>query len=260
MPDPMPAPIDIRHQDGIVVVTLNRPAVLNAIDRELRLGLSRTLRSLNGEHGVRAIVWTGAGERAFTAGQDLSELAALDGAGGADWLRSLADLYQAIRDLDKGCVVALNGLASGAGLQIAGHADIVLAHPDVRLGQPEIDAGLPSVLGPWIMRQAMGLARAQEMSLSGRFVTAEACLHYGLVNDIVPRADLASLAVARAAALAAKPRMAFRLTKQRFRQTTQASWDATVAAGVDLVHQAFTTGEPQRMAAAFLARPKAKSR
>ncbi|MSO75988.1 MAG: enoyl-CoA hydratase/isomerase family protein [Alphaproteobacteria bacterium] len=256
----MQAPLDIRHLDGIAIVTLNRPAVLNAIDRELRLALTEALRALNAEHGVRAIVLTGAGERAFTAGQDLAELAGLDAEGGAEWLRSLGDLYQAIRDLDKGCVVALNGLASGAGLQIAGHADMALAHPDVRLGQPEIDAGLPSVLGPWIMRQAMGLARAQEMSLSARFVTAEACLHYGLVNEIVPRADLVRIAIVRAATIGAKPKMALRLTKQRFRQTTQASWDATVAAGVDLVRQAFATGEPQRVGAAFLARAKTKSR
>jgi enoyl-CoA hydratase len=256
----MLAPLDIRHQDGIAILTLNRPAVLNAIDRGLRLALIQALQAFKDDHVVRAVVLTGAGERAFTAGQDLAELADLDAEGGAAWLRSLADLYQAIRDLDKGCVVALNGLASGAGLQLAGHADIALAHPDVRLGQTEIDAGLPSVLGPWIMRETMGLARAQEMSLSARFATADECLHYGLINDIVPRADLLRVAIQRASMLAAKPTMAMRLTKQRLRQTTQASWNATVVAGMDLVRQAFASGEPQRFATQFIQRRKPTTR
>src|SRR5690606_35400522 len=122
-------------------------------------------RELNATAAVRAIVLTGAGARAFTAGQDLGDLAAYDADQGERWVRELGALYQAIRDLDKPIVVALNGLATGAGLQMALHADLRVGHRGIRMAQPEVNAGLPSVLGSWILRECVGLARAQELAL-----------------------------------------------------------------------------------------------
>src|SRR3546814_16562988 len=82
-------------------------------------------------------------------------------------------LYQSIRDLDKPVVVAMNGLATGAGLQMALHSDVRLAHPGVRMAQPEINAGLPSVLGSWLMLISIGLSRTQELALPGKLLRSE---------------------------------------------------------------------------------------
>jgi len=247
-------------RDGdVLILALNRPDVLNAIDAALRAELVAAIRAVNDDTSMRALVITGTGERAFTAGQDLSELAGLDADGAAAWIRSLAGLYDAIRDLDKPSVVALNGLASGAGLQMAAHADLAVGHAGVRMGQPEIDAGLPSVLGAWVMREVMGLGRAQEMSLSARFVDGETAHRFGLIDRLVPQSEVLSRAVEEARRLGAKPPVSMRLTLARNREITCDGWRGAVAAGEDLVRQAFATGEPQRVAQAFLARRRARS-
>src|SRR3546814_15364111 len=95
-------------------------------------------------------------------------------------------LYQSIRDLDKPIAVAMNGLATRAGLQMALHSDVRLAHPGVRMAQPEINAGLPSVLGSWPMLISIGLSLTPDLTLSGKLIGAETCSNTGLVNFIVP--------------------------------------------------------------------------
>jgi enoyl-CoA hydratase/carnithine racemase len=248
-------------RDGaIATVLLNRPDVLNAVDRTMRHELIAALGELNADASVRAIVLTGSGNRAFTAGQDLGELAPLDAAGGAAWVRDLGRLYQAIRDLDKPIVVAMNGLATGAGLQMALHSDVRVAHPGVRMAQPEINAGLPSVLGSWIMLMSIGLSRTQELALSGKLVDAETCLKFGLIDFLVPEDLLLTDAKRIAQSLAEKPPNAVRLTKQRAREVTQAAWDATVEAGARMAAEAFGTGEPQATAKAFLERRRDRRR
>ncbi|MFN4090663.1 MAG: enoyl-CoA hydratase/isomerase family protein [Alphaproteobacteria bacterium] len=248
-------------RDGpIATVVLNRPDVLNAVDAKMRHEIVAAMGELNADEAVRAIVLTGSGTRAFTAGQDLGELAPLDPAGGAAWVRDLGRLYQSIRDLDKPIVVAMNGLATGAGLQMALHSDVRVAHPGVRMAQPEINAGLPSVLGSWIMLISIGLSRTQELALSGKLIDAETCLRFGLVDFLVPEDLVLTDAKRIAASLAEKPPNAVRLTKRRQREVTQAGWDATVEAGARLAAEAFATGEPQATARAFLERRRERRR
>jgi enoyl-CoA hydratase/carnithine racemase len=139
------------------------------------------------------------------------------------------------------------------------HADVRIGHPGIRMSQPEINAALPSVLGSWILRNALGLARAQSLGLSGRSVDGDTCLHYGLVDILVPLGLVLEDAQRTARRLADKPPFAVRLTKRRLRDSTQASWDAAVAAGRALAREAFATGEPQRAAADFLARRRARA-
>src|SRR5690606_3225783 len=142
----------------------------NAVDAALRDAFVAALGASNADEAVRAVVVTGAGDRAFCAGQDLDLSGRLDAETVEPWLRGIGGLYRAIRAMDKPTVAALNGLAAGAGLQIALHCDMRIAHPEVKLSQPEIDAGLPSILGSMIMRAIMGQARTMSMALSCRAV------------------------------------------------------------------------------------------
>lgn len=239
--------------DGQLWLTLNRPDKLNAIGPETRRALTEALRTAADDADVAVVVLTGAGDRAFTAGQDLAEMTDLDADGGANWVRELAALYDALRALDKPSLVAVNGYASGAGLQLALHADYRIAADHARFGQPEIDAGMPSVLGPWVMRAALGLAVARDMALSGRFLGAGDALRLGAVDEVVPAADLVETARTRAADLAAAPKLAVALTKRRLRRLTEPDWRATAAHGEALARAAFAAGEPQATAKAFLA-------
>jgi enoyl-CoA hydratase len=241
------------REGEVAIVTLNRPAALNALNEALLEDFIAAMGMANGDPAVRAVVLTGAGQRAFSAGQDLAMAATLNAETIGPWFRRLGGLYQSVRDLDKPSVVALNGLAAGFGFQTALHADVRVGHPGVRMSQPEVQAGIPSIVGMWIMKEVIGLARAIEMSLTCRFLGAEDCLDWGLIDHLVPADQVMAKALEIARALAAKPALAMRLSKERMRRLTQPGYDATIEAAVAIQREAFQTGEPQRVAEAFLA-------
>jgi enoyl-CoA hydratase/carnithine racemase len=170
--------------DGIAVVTLNRPDRMNAVDSALRSELTGALRSLNHDPAVRAVVLTGAGARAFCAGQDLDEAASIAWQQIAPWLTAQHAMYQSVRDLDKPCVAAINGVAAGAGFQIALCADWRVAADDTRIGQPEVKAGLASIVGSYLMTLHVGLTHNIGLSLSGELVTGRRAYEMGLISEI----------------------------------------------------------------------------
>src|SRR4029078_8117098 len=108
----------------------------------------------------------------------------------------------AIRALDKALVAALNGVAAGSAFQVALLTDVRIAHPGVKMGQPEINSGIASTLGPWLMREMLGLSRTVELTLSGRMMDAEQCHRLGLVHPLVPPAEVMPKAREVAALLA----------------------------------------------------------
>jgi len=247
-----------RYDEGIVGVTLNRPHVLNAVDKALRDALIRTLAALQADPAVRAIIITGAGERAFCAGQDLEEAAAFGVDDVAAWFTHQRAALQAIRDFTKPAVSALNGVAAGAGFQIGLLCDIRVAHPDIRIGQSEIRAGLASVIGSHLMTLHFGLSKNLELSLTGNLISGHEAHALGVVNVLVPRDDVFTRARAIATDLAARPPNAVRLTKERFRDVTQAGFDAAIAAAIDAGKVAYASGEPQTQMRRFLARRTSK--
>lgn len=255
----MTDPVLVGRDGDIAIVTLNRPHALNALDEPMREGLETALNGLGADPAVRGVVLTAAGDRAFSAGQDLETARGFTAETIGGHFERLGRLYQAIRALDKPSVVALNGLAAGFGFQAALHADVRVAHPGVRMAQPEVDAGIPSIVGMWIMREVLGLARAVEMSLTCRMVPADECLEWGLIDHLVPPEQVMPKALAIAREMAAKPAAAFAASKRRMRSLTQAAYDETVAAASRIQAEAFASGEPQRIAAEFMARRAAKS-
>ena len=240
-----------RIDDGVATVTLNRPEASNAVNHALRCDLIAALGDLNRADGVCAIVITGQG-RSFCAGQDLREAASLQVHEVADWQRHQRAMYQAIRDLDKPCVAALNGAAAGAGFQVALCADIRVAHAGARLGQPEVKAGIASIVGSYLMTLHIGLSKNIELSLGGDLITASQAHHMGLVHHLVEAGEVLSTATRVARTLAANPGTAFKLTKQRFREMTQAGFDEACAAGARYQAACYAAGEPQRVLGARL--------
>ena len=121
------------------------------------------------------------------------------------------------------------------------------------MGQPEINAGIASTTGPWIMKEMLGLARTIDLTLTGRMMDAAEAERIGLINRIVPRGRVLEEALALAAELAAKPPVAMRLNKARFREVTEASFRDCLAAGVRNQRISYATGEPAREMERFLA-------
>ena len=238
--------VRVSVDDGIATLILNRPARLNAWDTPMREAIAGRLHELNRDPSVGAIIVTGAGERAFSAGQDLAETMAFEsGEAGRAWFLSWRAFYDALRNLDKGCVAALNGVAAGSAFQFAMLADVRVGHPGTRMGQPEIDSGIPSVLGPMLMLPRLGLSRTVELTLTGRMMDGEECHRIGLVHHLVDADQVMPKAREVAALLAAKPRIAMRLNKRRLREVTQPDFDEAFAAGAAIEAEAFASGEPQ---------------
>lgn len=237
----------------VAIITLNRPEVLNAWHTPMREALKAALSAAEADGAVRAIVMTGTGDRAFGAGQDLNETKTFDPDRAELWIGEWEQLYDRIRSLSKPLIMALNGLAAGSAFQIALLGDFRIGHPGVTMGQPEINSGIASTTGPWIMREMIGLARTIDLTLSGRMMDATEAERIGLINRIVPQEKVLEEALALAKELAAKPPIAMRLNKARFREVTEPGFRDCLAAGVRNQRESYGTGEPARMMEAFLA-------
>ncbi|MDX1431037.1 MAG: enoyl-CoA hydratase/isomerase family protein [Gammaproteobacteria bacterium] len=240
---------------GIAACTLNRPARLNALDRELRDAIIAALARAAEDPAVRVVTFTGAGERAFCAGQDLNESATLGDAGEGDWIGSWRRFFAAFLDFPKPMIASLNGVTAGGGLEIAMMCDIRLAVPEARLIVAEIDVGLPTILGGHWLAALVFDSRALEMVLTGRSVMADEARNIGLVHEVVPGAELAARTRALAAGLAAKPSRAMALNVRRFRELRRAAMerDGVYEALVEYQREAVASGEPGRVMQEFLA-------
>ena len=242
-----------KDTDGAVgIVTLDRPEKLNAWHTPMVKELGRALEEFDADENIRAIVLTGAGDRAFSAGQDLAETEKfMSGDDGKAWLQGWKGIYGIIRGLTKPLIAALNGVAAGSAFQIALLTDIRVGCEDSRMGQPEINSGIPSIVGPWVINERLGLSRTTELCLTGRMMEADEAHRVGLIHYMVPRGQVMAKALEVARAVAAKPPVAMMLNKRRFAEATQAGFEDAMEAGSRLQAEAFASGEPQRYMAKF---------
>ena len=245
--------------EGIGTITLNRPPKLNAWDTPMRLRVAEMLGELNADEKVRAVVITGAGDRAFSAGQDLGETKEFkSGEEGNRWFLTWRDFYDALRHMDKAVVAALNGVAAGSAFQFAMLTDVRVGHSGSNMGQPEINSGIASVLGPMLMLERLGLSRTIELTLTGRMMSGDECHQVGLIHYLVQPSEVAAKARELAVQLGAKPPVAMRLNRQRFREITQPAFDEAFEAGSRIQKESFASGEPQAMMEKFFAERAAR--
>ena len=252
--------IKLERKQNIALVTLNRPESLNAINVEMREALIADLSDLNGDASVRAVVITGAGERAFCSGQDLNETARYTIDDVDQWLSRQHAMYQSVRDLDKPCIVAWNGVAAGAGFQIGLCSDLRVGYPELKLGQPEIKAGLASIVGSYLMTLHLGLSQNVQLSLTGELISGQRGYDLGLINHLVAREQVLEKALAVALELTKLGATALRLTKQRFRALTQPGFDAALDAAKRAQREAYASGEPQAAMQRFFEARSAKTK
>jgi enoyl-CoA hydratase len=244
--------------DRVATLTLNRPAKLNAWNSEMRNEIIGMIERFGRDPDVGAIVMTGAGNRAFSAGQDLEEAQGFDAERAVAWVKEWENYYTVLRSLAKPLVMALNGIAAGSAFQVALLGDIRVAHPGVRMGQPEINSGIASTTGPWIMKEMLGLSRTIELTLTGRLMNADECYRIGLIHHIVAEDQVLDKALEIARELAAKPQLAMRLNKQRFREMTEATFRDAIEAGMRNQKESYASGEPARMMEEFFEKRSGK--
>ncbi len=238
-------------EGSILVITLNKPSRLNAWDKPMRDDLVMAILKASKASDVEAVVLTGAGDRAFCAGQDLNEGKTFDADRAELWIEEWRTLYNAIRRFDKPFVVALNGIAAGSAFQVSLLADFRIGHALSKMGQPEINSGIASATGFWILREMLGLARAVDLIQTGRILEAEESHRLGLINEIVGREEVLPRALELARMLAGKPKHAYAFNKQRICAATQAGFDETFELARQIHRRAFEAGETQAEMAKF---------
>ncbi len=237
------------------LLTLNRPERLNALDAALRSAIAEALGDAAEDPDIRATVLTGAGDRAFCAGQDLNESAGLDSADEGGWIETWRRFFTAFLDHPKPLVVAVNGVAAGGGFEMALFADIRVAAPGARFIMAEIDVGLPTLIGGYTLEAHVLHSRMAEVVLSGRPIDSEEARDIGLVHHLAETGRAVDRALEVAHELAAKPPRAMMLNIRRFRALRMQALERgnVFAALVDYQRQSMASGEPQRVMADFLA-------
>jgi len=246
------------ERDGAVaVVTVNRPQVLNALNFATIDELRRAVLSLKHDPGVRAIVITGAGEKAFVAGADINELAVQTPAQGREHALRGQHVFDLVENLGKPVIAAINGYALGGGCELAMACTLRLAADSARLGQPEINLGLiPGYGGTQRLTRLIGKGPALEMLLSGRHITAQEALQLGLVNRVVPAASLVTEARTLAAELALKAPLAVQYIIEAVHRGLEVSFDKAQFLEATLFGLVSSTDDMREGTRAFLEKRK----
>lgn len=249
----MTAPILSHLDNGVAVVTLNRPDQLNAWNMGMQAEFASTLSRQANDDEVLGIVITGAGERAFCAGQDLHETAQFGADRVDDWLDNFEQLYATILGIDKPMVAAVNGVAAGSGYQLALLCDVRVAHPGVRMGQTEVSSGIPSITGMYLTMRALGSSRTLEMMLSGRLLEIDELQNIGMIHHVVPAESVLTKASDVVREIAGQPSVAVALTKQRYRQLIEPGLWESFETAREIDKQAWGSGQPQQIMDEFFA-------
>lgn len=201
----------VERDGAVATVTINRPNVLNALNTQTLAELGHVVSELGGDASVRVVVLTGAGEKAFVAGADIKELAILTATEAQRKALVGQDVFNRIEQLGKPVIAAINGFALGGGCELAMACTLRVAADTARFGQPEINLGLiPGYGGSQRLPRLVGRGRALEWLLTGDMISAARAYEAGLVNRVVPAADLRAEVAKLATALAAKAPVATR--------------------------------------------------
>ena len=207
------SPLLIDTQDGIRTITVNRPDKLNALNSATLDALHQAFDEAAADAAVRVVVLTGAGEKAFVAGADISEMNGLTPVEGRDFSLRGQRMMRRIERMPKPVIAAVNGFALGGGLELAMCCHLRIAADTAKVGQPEINLGLiPGFGGSQRLLRLAGRAATLELCLLGAPVTAERALQLGIVNRVVPAAELEAETLKVATQLAASAPLALRAT------------------------------------------------
>jgi enoyl-CoA hydratase len=201
----------VERDDAVLIVTFNRPAVLNALNAQTLDEFGRVIDDVRRDDTVRVVVITGAGEKSFIAGADINELAVQTPVAGREHARKGQALFDRVERLGKPVIAAVNGFALGGGCELAMACTIRLASDAAKFGQPEINLGLlPGYAGSQRLPRLVGRGRALELLLTGAMISADEAFRMGLVNRVVPAAKLMEEARTLARTISTKPPVAVR--------------------------------------------------
>jgi enoyl-CoA hydratase/carnithine racemase len=244
----------VNSEDGVTTITINRPQQANALNWETTRELKQAVEATRDMPETRVVVIIGAGERTFVGGADINALASLDVFKAEQFIRALHEALRAIREHPAPVIAAINGYALGAGLELVMSCDIAIAADHAQLGMPEVKMGLPSVIECALMPNIIGLMRTRELLLTGDNIDAHEAYRIGLVNQVVPLAELPAAVRRMAQRLASNGPRALLLQKELISRWLNLPMDEAIEAGIKSLALAYATDAPQRAIEAFWAR------
>ena len=244
-----------QHGDGhlIAVVEVDNSNRLNCLSSDQVVRLQKAFEDLKENDELRAVVLTGAGDKAFIGGADLNELGGLCADSGRLYITRLHQACLAIRDFPLPVIARINGFCLGAGLEVAASCDMRAAAESAVLGMPEVHMGLPSVIEAALLPGQIGWGRTREILLTGQTFSAAEAVQMGFVQRIAPLSELDQAIASWLDGICSAAPEAVRNQKQLMNRWERTSIEEGVLAGIDALSQAYQTGEPQTRIAQFFA-------
>lgn len=249
--------IELAVGDGIATITLNRPKALNALNRQMVAELDQAIDQVERGEGVRVVVLTGAGDKAFAAGADINEFKGMGTREALPFSQDIQRIWRRLERLPMPTIAAVNGYALGGGCELMMACDIAYAADTARIGQPEINLGvMPGAGGTQRLPRLVGKQRAKELLLTGDMIDAQEAYRLGLVNKVVPLAELMAEVRKLCEKLKGKPAVALRMIKEAVEQ----GYDQDLVTALDIEAKAwalcFATEDKEEGVAAFLEKRK----
>src|SRR5678816_4245011 len=243
-------------QDRVAVITINRPDKRNALNIKTREEGAALLDELRNDDSVRVVVFTGAGDKAFIAGADIAEFAGRTSITQRDVMMSRS-LFTAIDSFPKPVIAMINGYCLGGGCELALACDIRIASETASFGQPEINLGIiPGGGGTQRLTRLVGEGKAMELILTGNIIDANAAYAIGLVNTVVPAAELEAKTMEIAKGISERSPIALQLAKESVKLASRSNLDEGLRREVDLFALCFSTEDKDEGVGAFLEKRK----
>jgi enoyl-CoA hydratase len=249
--------IEDHHERGRVArIVVDHQAQLNILNSRLIAQLTSAANSLRDDEQLRALILTGAGDRAFIGGADINEMAELDQESARTFITRLHEACTALRNLPVPVIARISGYCLGAGLEVAASCDLRIASEHSSFGMPEVRVGIPSVIEAALLPRLVGCGRAARLIYTGETISAREAECCGLLESVVPEEQLDE-GVNRwvESLLEAGPR-AIRLQKALLRQWETLSLDEAIERGIESFAEAYRSDEPRRLMKGFLERKR----
>ncbi|KOA18307.1 putative enoyl-CoA hydratase echA8 [Clostridium homopropionicum DSM 5847] len=247
----------LQKEGNVALVTINRPKALNALNSETLKELDIVIDEIANSNDIFAVVLTGAGEKAFVAGADISEMKEMNVLQGRNFAILGNKVFRKLETLEIPVIAAINGFALGGGCELSMACDIRIASEKAKFGQPEVGLGItPGFGGTQRLARLVGMGMAKEIIYSTRLIDAQKALQIGLVNSVVAPEALLDEAKKLAGEIASKAPVAVKLSKQAINRGMQVDMDTAIMIEAEVFGECFSTEDQTDAMTAFVEKRK----
>lgn len=252
--------LNLTHNDqGVWILTIQRPQALNALNSQVLNELALVLRQLSEMNfeNTKALIITGSGEKAFVAGADIKEMTEMNSDQAQAFAQKGQAVFHELNLLKIPVIAAVNGFALGGGCELALGCDFIIASENAKFGLPEVSLGLiPGFGGTVRLKNAVGIRKARELTMTGEMLTAAEALHWGLVNHVVPQAELMSFVMKKVDLILSRSPLAISVAKKSMNQAMDLKIEEALKNEAEIFSHLFESEDTKEGTTAFLEKRK----